>query len=98
MVSLTDDAIGYIRRLTSGPGRSADAGIRIATGPIAGSLTARVTDHPNDEDQVIDTSGARVFLDQAATRALDGKMLDTSIVDGSMTFIVTKQPGEGHAA
>jgi Fe-S cluster assembly iron-binding protein IscA len=91
MVSLTEDAIGYIRRLTDWPGRSAGAGIRIASGPIAGSLTAQVTDGPHDRDQVIDTSGARVFLDAAAVQALDGKTLDASIVDGSVTFIIAKQ-------
>lgn len=92
MVSVTDEAIGYIRRLTDGPGRSADAGIRIAAGPIAGSLTAQVTDRPHDDDHVIDTSGARVFLDAEAAHALDGKALDASIVDGSVTFIIAKQP------
>jgi Fe-S cluster assembly iron-binding protein IscA len=92
MVRLTDDAIGFIRRLTNGPGRSDGAGIRIASGPIAGSLTSGVADRPDEGDQVIDASGARVFLDADAARFLDGKLLDASIVDGSMTFIIAKPP------
>jgi Fe-S cluster assembly iron-binding protein IscA len=91
MVSVTDDAIEFIRRLTDGPGRSAEAGIRIAAGLFAGSLTAQVTDQPHDGDEVIDTSGARVFLDADAAHTLDGKALDASIVDGSVTFIITGQ-------
>jgi Fe-S cluster assembly iron-binding protein IscA len=87
MMSVTDEAIGFIRRLTDWPGRSADAGMRIAAGPMPGSLRAQVTDRPHDEDQVIDTSGARVFLDAAAAHALDGKTLNASIVDGRVTFI-----------
>jgi Fe-S cluster assembly iron-binding protein IscA len=54
---------------------------------IPGSLRVQVTDRPHDEDQVIDTSGARVFLDAAAAHALSGSTLDTSIVDGRVTFI-----------
>jgi iron-sulfur cluster assembly protein len=97
MVGLTDEAIGFIRRLTNGPGNSANAGVRIATGAMAGTLTVKVADHPHDEDQVIDTSGARVFLDPAAIRVLDGKTLDASVVDGTITFIIAKQSREGIA-
>jgi iron-sulfur cluster assembly protein len=92
MVTMTDDAIKYIQRLTSGPGRSPEAGIRIAGDVIARSFTAKVIDHPHEEDQVIDTSGARVYLDTNAAHALDGKALDASIVDGSVTFIITRPP------
>jgi iron-sulfur cluster assembly protein len=92
MVRLTDDAIGLIRRLTHGPGRSAEAGVRVATGPMAGTLTARVANHPHDEDQVIDDSGARVFLDTDATRVLDGKALHASVADDTVTFVIVKRP------
>jgi hypothetical protein len=35
MMSVTDEAIGFIRRLTDWPGRSADADVCIAAGPAS---------------------------------------------------------------
>ncbi|BCB92038.1 hypothetical protein [Phytohabitans suffuscus] len=92
MVTLTDNAIGLIRRLTARPGVPDQAGLRIATGSGAGALTVGVVSGPLDGDHIVDSSGARVFLDAAAVRALDDKSLDAALQDGTVTFTVTDRP------
>lgn len=89
MVTLTDNAIGLIRRLTGRPGVPNQAGLRISTGSGPGSLSVGVVSGPLDGDHVLDTSGARVFLDAEALRALDDKSLDAALRDGTVTFSVT---------
>jgi len=92
MVTLTDNAIGLIRRLTDRPGVPNQAGLRIATGSAAGALTVGVVSGPLEGDHVLDSSGARVFLDAEAVRTLDDKALDAGLHDGTVTFTVT-EPG-----
>jgi iron-sulfur cluster assembly protein len=92
MVTLTDNAIGLIRRLTERPGVPNQAGLRIATGSAAGALTVGVVSGPLDGDHVHDSSGARLFLDAEAVRTLGGKSLDAALHDGTVTFTVTDQP------
>lgn len=89
MVTLTDNAIGLIRRLLNQPGMAEEAGVRIAVSASPRSLSVRVTDRPYHGDHVVTTSGARLFLDAVAAQALAGKALDASIVDGRVTFAVT---------
>ncbi|MDQ7907616.1 adhesin [Phytohabitans sp. ZYX-F-186] len=93
MVTLTDNAIGLIRRLTDRPGIPHEAGLRIATGSEPGALTAGVVSGPVTGDHVLDSAGARVFLDPQAVRALDDKAIDAAIKDGTVTFTITDQPG-----
>lgn len=93
MVTLTDNAIGIIRRLTDRPGVPDQAGLRIASGSGAGALSVGVVSGPLDGDHVLDSSGARVFLDAEAARTLDDKALDAAIRDRTVTFTVTEQLG-----
>ncbi|MDQ7908525.1 adhesin [Phytohabitans sp. ZYX-F-186] len=92
MLTLTDNAIGLIRRLTDRPGVPNQAGLRIASGSAAGALTVGVVSGPLDGDHVLDSFGARLFLDAEAVRALDDKALDAAVRDGTVTFTVTDQP------
>jgi iron-sulfur cluster assembly protein len=91
MITLTDNAVGLIRRLTDQPGMPGEAGVRIARSSRPGSLSAHVTDRPYDGDDIVNVSGARLFLDAAAAEVLADKALDASIVDGSVAFAVTEQ-------
>ncbi|MFC0531781.1 adhesin [Phytohabitans kaempferiae] len=95
MVTLTDNAIGLIRQLTDRPGLPVEAGLRIAIGSAAGSaasaLTVGVVSGPVNGDHVLDSAGARVFLDSEAVRALTGKSLDAALRDSTVTFTVIDQ-------
>jgi hypothetical protein len=58
------------------------AGLRIATrpeGPAEGEFEVSVAAVPAEDDQVIEESGAQVFLEPHAAEALDDKVLDAEI-------------------
>jgi Fe-S cluster assembly iron-binding protein IscA len=91
MLTLTDDAVMAIRTLTDGQAVSDDAGLRIASDP-AGGLMLSLTNGPSQGDQVLEDSGARLFLAPDAAQVLDDKALDATIAsDGSVQFAVAEQ-------
>lgn len=90
MVTLTDNAIGVIRQLTDQPGVAAGAGLRFATGSSPGTLAVNVVEQPDEGDEVLHISGVRLFLDGLAARLLDGRVLDASAVNGSVSFAVSE--------
>jgi Fe-S cluster assembly iron-binding protein IscA len=49
---------------------------------------------PQEGDQVVDTDGAKLFLDGEAARVLDDKSLDAAVdSNGAVQFEVAEQPG-----
>lgn len=94
MLTVTDNAVAAIRSLTAQPEVPDGAGLRIATDPAAGALQLSVAPEPHEGDQVVDNSGARLFLDTEAALLLDDKALDASVDDGgSVQFALAEQPG-----
>jgi iron-sulfur cluster assembly protein len=52
-----------------------------------------VTEGPEEGDQVVESGGARVFLESGAATALDDKTLDAEIDDkGDVSFLIGQQP------
>ena len=78
MLTLTPEAQLAIRSLVDADPAN-EAGVRIAAGaPVNGEapqLGLEITPVPEDGDQVIDTDGARVFLDSTAAALLDHETL-----------------------
>lgn len=93
MLSVTDNAATAIRSLTAQPEVPEGAGLRIATDPGAGSLTLSLAPEPGEGDQVLDTSGARLFLDTEAAELLDDKALDAVQAEDGVQFSLVQQPG-----
>jgi Fe-S cluster assembly iron-binding protein IscA len=94
MLIMTDHAVTAVRGLTYQPDAPVGAGLRIATDPARGALTLTVTPQPWSGDQVIDTDGARLFLDPEAATMLEDKALDaTTNGDGRVEFTVAEQSG-----
>ncbi|MER7210378.1 Fe-S cluster assembly protein HesB [Streptosporangium sp. NPDC000239] len=93
MLTLTDTAAQVIRDLSSQVAESEDTGVRIASqADGTGSLTLSVVNGPETDDKVVETDGARIFLDRAAADMLDDKALDADIGEGgSVAFLVTEQ-------
>jgi Fe-S cluster assembly iron-binding protein IscA len=92
MLTLTDDAVVAIRTLTDGQAVSDEGGLRIASDAV-GALTLSLAAGPSQGDQVVEDSGARLFLAPEAARALDDKALDATIEqDGSVRFAVAGPP------
>jgi iron-sulfur cluster assembly protein len=95
MLTLTDNAILVIRDLTSQQAVP-DGGLRIASDPEAGSLVLALADQPVQGDQVVDSNGARIFLDSEAAQILHDKSLDAAVDDeGAVQFGFTDLPGRG---
>lgn len=93
MLTLTENAVLVIRDLTEQEEVSDGAGLRIASDPAAGSLTLALAGEPVQGDQVVDSDGARIFLDPQAAQILDDKALDAAIdAQGGVRFGVAERP------
>lgn len=93
MLTVTDNAVAAIRSLTTQPEVPDGAGLRIATDQSAGALQLTVATEPQEGDQVVDSAGARLFLDTDAALLLDDKALDATVDDqGSVQFALAEQP------
>ncbi|GII83930.1 hypothetical protein Ssi03_19200 [Sphaerisporangium siamense] len=92
MLTLTDTAAKVIRDLNA-QSESTDKGIRISSqGDDAGSLMLSVAEGPETTDKVVESEGAKVYLDPVAASVLDDKALDADIDDqGGISFHVEDQ-------
>lgn len=97
MLTLTDNATAIVTTLVSRQIDAPDAGLRIHSTPeqepgAGARLAVVVTADPEPQDQVVEVSGTRLFLDEAAASALDDKILDAGVDDeGSVSFAVLPQ-------
>ncbi|WP_067198247.1 Fe-S cluster assembly protein HesB [Microbacterium sp. XT11] len=98
MLTLTDNATAIVTTLVSRQSDTADAGLRIhsaETDPARGEqrLAVLVAEHPEPLDQVVEVSGTRLFMDEAASAVLDDKILDAGVDEaGAVSFSVLPQP------
>lgn len=94
MLTLTDNATAIVTTLVSRQSDAPDAGLRIhSTAPAESdgkaSLAVLVAADPEPQDQVVEISGTRLFLDETAATALEDKVLDAGVDDaGSVSFAV----------
>src|ERR671915_371174 len=58
---------------------------------LAGGAGVALAPVPAEEDQVVEESGAQVFLEPHAAEALDDKVLDAEIEGGEVRFAVGEQ-------
>jgi hypothetical protein len=92
VVALPGVKPGPIRALTNERGTMPDAGVRLANDP-AGALTVSLASAPFDGDQVLEESGARVFVDSNVVDELDDKALDAAVIrDGRVEFALRPRP------
>jgi len=95
VLTLTDTAAEAIRGIVAAPELPDGAGLRIATQPGPGeasTLEVSVAETPAETDQVVDESGARVFVEADAVPLLDGKLLDAQIDGTRVGFMLSEQP------
>ena len=93
MLTLTESAVTAIRTLTSQPELPEDTGLRIMSQDKGGpAFQVTLAESPVAGDQVIESSGARVFLEPGAAIALDDKALDAQVDDqGTVAFTLADQ-------
>ncbi|MCC6269735.1 MAG: Fe-S cluster assembly protein HesB [Microbacteriaceae bacterium] len=92
MLTLTENASTLIRSLAEQSAVAENAGLRISAGADAAQLSVDLTPAPEPDDKVIESAGARVFLEEIAALALDDKVLDAHMDDdGAVRFQVDAQ-------
>jgi len=94
MLELTESAAEAVRALVEASDETADTGgLRVAAeqeGDMV-SLEFNVVVLPGEDDEVIEELGARVFLESTAASLLDDKVLDASVQDDRIAFMLTDQ-------
>jgi Fe-S cluster assembly iron-binding protein IscA len=94
MLALTDSATAAIRDLTDRQEAPEGAGLRIATYQTTRQLMLRLEPQPYEADQVLDTSGVRLFLSPEAAGLLDDKELDAVVdANGTVRFALINRSG-----
>src|SRR6478752_7244415 len=80
MLTLTENATAIVNEITTQPGLSEEAGLRITSAPTpepSFEVTAAAQGEPGD--QVVEQGGATVYLDPASAELLDDKVLDAAV-------------------
>jgi iron-sulfur cluster assembly protein len=93
MVTLTDSAVTAIRSLTSQPDLPEDTGLRIIKqGDGTQSIQLALTQGPAAGDEVVESGGARIFVEPGAAAVLEDKALDAQMNEqGSIAFRIRDQ-------
>jgi len=92
MLTLTENASTLIKNLAEQTAVAENAGLRISTTEDDAGLAVDLTPAPEPTDQVVESSGARVFLEQNAAVVLEDKVLDAQLDEGgAVTFAIGQQ-------
>ncbi len=92
MLTLTENASTLIKNLAEQTAVAENAGLRISAGADAAQLSVDLTPAPEPDDKIIESAGARVFLEEGAALALDDKVLDAHMDDaGAVQFQIEAQ-------
>jgi Fe-S cluster assembly iron-binding protein IscA len=94
MLTLTTGAVAAIRDITQQSGLPEDTGVRIAATSAGNGNPAfeiAVAAMPEPADEVIESDGARVFLDPEASVAFEDKALDAEIDEDQIRFRIEEQ-------
>ncbi|WFF08811.1 iron-sulfur cluster biosynthesis family protein [Micromonospora sp. WMMD1076] len=92
MLTMTDNAVLVIRDLAAQQDVADAGGLRIAADPDAGSLSIELVPQPVQGDQVVDTEGARIFLDSDAAELLNDTSVDAMVdEEGVVQFGFTEK-------
>jgi Fe-S cluster assembly iron-binding protein IscA len=92
MLALTDTAATAVRKLVeAGEVDTETGGIRISSsGETAGEgmYSLALVDGPETTDEEISQGGAHVFVEQAVEPALTDKVLDATVEEGRVRFML----------
>ena len=101
MLVLTEAAAEVVKSVTSNPQAPEGAGLRIASAaPEAqnpGGLRLTAEAGPDQNDQVIEAAGARVFLEPQAAAYLEDKVLDAQVDEEGMAHFSLGEQEPGRA-
>jgi iron-sulfur cluster assembly protein len=92
VLTLTQNASNAVTTIVGQAVGAPGAGLRIAADPTSHDLGLVVAESPLPGDEVVEDSGARVFLDEMAVEVLDDKILDAEYQpNGGVQFTIAPQ-------
>ena len=100
MLVLTESAAEVVKVLTATPDAPETAGLRIASsaadGANPGGLQVSAAPGPDANDQILESDGAHIYLEQQAAAFLDDKVLDAEVdAEGKPHFsLAVQNPGQ----
>ena len=91
MLTITETAATEVRKFMDAENVGAEAGlrIRVVPGGCSGfSYSMQIEDGPRDDDEILDQSGLRVFVDMFSRQYLEGVQVDyvSSVMGSGFTF------------
>lgn len=91
MLTLTETAVGEVRKFMEAESAGPQAGlrIRVVPGGCSGfSYSMQIEDEPRQGDEILDHAGLRVFVDMFSRQYLDGVQVDyvNSVMGSGFTF------------
>jgi len=93
MLTLTENASTIVKDIASRTGGAEGAGLRISTDPaLSSAFSVMAADHPEPGDQVVEQSGATVYVEPQAADELNDKVLDAGVDQaGNVQFSLGQQ-------
>jgi iron-sulfur cluster assembly protein len=93
MLTLTDSASTVVKTITGRTPDVQNAGLRISADEVgAVDFAVAIAPAPEPTDTVVESSGAKVYLEENAAVTLDDKVLDAQVADdGSVQFSIGNQ-------
>jgi iron-sulfur cluster assembly protein len=90
MLTLTENASTIVKTLVDQTEAGDDAGLRFSQeDPAAGALVVTTAEQPLAGDAVVESEGAKVFLDETAAVALGDQVLDANVDEaGAVQFSI----------
>ncbi len=101
MLVLTDAAAEVVKSLTSTPQAPEGTGLRIASSSPEpgdpGALQVTAAAGPDENDQIIDSAGAHIYLEPQAAAYLEDKVLDAQVDSEGQAHFSLGVQGPGQA-
>jgi iron-sulfur cluster assembly protein len=97
VLALTDKAAEAVKVLVSAAAVNVGtSGLRVVAEPvdIGTNFELSIATLPAEDDEVVEESGARVFLEPNAAALLDDKVLDAELAQNQVSFTIADQADE----
>ncbi|UFU03339.1 hypothetical protein LQF12_01620 [Ruania suaedae] len=91
MLTLTENAQTAIKSITEQAGLPAEGGVRIAMAESGTELQLSLVPEPQNEDQIIEDEGARVFVATETSDLLETQQLDANQSAEGTGFTLTSK-------
>jgi iron-sulfur cluster assembly protein len=94
MLALTERAVEVVKEIVASDGPAETSGLRMVADQVGTEphLQITIAALPGEDDQIVETEGARVFLEPGAASLLDDKLLDATVEQNQVSFTIVDQP------